>query len=863
MWKTCACLVMLLVLTGIAAEQVISDFETLEGWRGLVPDREVVREGTQSGLWADAVAVNSVSLEGPLDFSGYRGMRLWIHSSAANGQRIDLLAFSRTLALDYFQWRFTLDWTGWRELVVPFYAFWPVRSPAGWDKIDRFTISASWDDTPREDTVLRLDSFRLTNDVPPEYRDLLTNRELIEALDLDRPGLEEVRARAEAEQWDEAAGALLAFYEGLTEARHMTDPAQPQPPPNPDYNTARADRVLNHEFSFYHSDYYHLGETIDWTANPVNDREWPTALNRHGDLATLTRAWWHTGDDRYAEGAASFLRQWIAAARVTSVKRADVYWSTLNTAIRLTVWPEAWTRLLKAEAFDAEIRLQMLKMFYHQAEYLTEHHGGGNWLVTESRALLGVALLLPEFTRAAVWEQTALGRLGREIETQTYPEGAQYELTPHYHLVCIGGFVTPVHLMRRNGRDMPPEYLERLEKMYEYLMYVSKPDRHIPMLNDSDHNNIQRLMADGAALFGREDMRYIATDGAKGDEPAPASLAMTFAGQYVMRSDWSSDALYLIFDAGPYGIGHQHEDKLNVDIHAYGSDLILDPGRFTYGDPKWRSFFLETVGHNLILVDGAGQNRRRSPRETWVATAPMPVTWASCDAFDYARGDYDEGFGRDGAGRVTHTRAVWFVKPAFWVVADFLRPDADTEHEYQALWHFGRGEARADGHTVVFSGETAGMRVTPALPESAQVEITEGREDPPQGWISYWYGEKHPAPTAVYTFAGGAVDLPTVLYPFPGRDDPEPAVGPLEVEGGTGVRVSTPAGAHAVVFAAPGAATVRWNGYESDAEAFALAFGPEGGVTAAHMAAGTFLRGPGGLSIEHEQPVETAEWRPN
>lgn len=848
MWKPCASLLMLVMLTGGAAERVLSDFETLEGWTGLEPDREIVREGAQSGLWADAVAVNSVSFEGPLDFSDYRGIRLWMHSSAANGQRIDLLAFSRTQGLDYFQWRFSLDWTGWRELVVPFYAFWPVRSPAGWHKVDRFTISASWDDVPQPTTVLRLDGFRLTNDVPPEWLDMLSNQELIEALDLERPGLEEVRARAEAEQWDEAAEALLAFYEHLTEARHMTDPAQPQPPPNPDYNTARADRALNHEFAFYRSDYYHVGDPIDWEANPVNDREWPTALNRHGDLVTLARAWWHTGDDRYAAGAAEFLRQWIAAAGVTGVMRRDVYWSTLNTGIRMTVWPEAWTRLLKAEVFDPDVRLQMLKMFYHQAEYLTANHGGGNWLVTESQGLLGVALLFPEFTRAAAWEEAALGRLVREIQAQTYPEGAQYELTPHYHLVCINSFVRPVHLMRRNDRDMPPEYLERLEKMYEYLMLVSKPDRHIPMLNNSDHNNIQGLMRDGAALFGREDMRYIATDGAEGDEPDQTSLAMTWAGQYVMRTDWSPEALYLIFDAGPYGAAHQHEDKLNVDIHAYGSDLILDPGRYTYGDPKWSGFFVGTVGHNLILVDGQGQNRRRSPRETWIATGPMPVTWASSETFDYARGHYDEGFGRDSATRVTHTRAIWFVKPAFWVVADFLRPEGNTEHEYQALWHFGRGETRVEeGHAVVFSGETAGIRVAPALPQDAQVEIIEGREDPPQGWISYWYGEKHPAPTAVYSFSGAAVDLPTVLYPFPREEDPAPEIETLDVDGGVGVRVRTASGEHVVVFAAPGSETVRWNGYESDAEAFALTYGPEGDIAAAQCAGGSYLRGPDGI----------------
>ncbi len=860
----CALLAVTLVVASAAMgdELVLSDFESLEGWKGLEPDTETVKEGKQSGFWADASEVHSVSLAGPWDWSEFGGIRLWMHSSVANGQRIDLIAHSKTVGFDYFQYYFRLDWTGWKELVIPFYVFGKVRQPAGWQKIDSFAISASWGDTPRKDTILRLDDLRLTDDIPSPLRDPMTNRELIEALDLERDGLEAVKDLAEEQKWDEAAGALLDYYRDLREVRYFLDPNEEQPAPNPKYNTSRADHVLKHEFSFYNSDYYFVGEQIDWEADPVSDREWPTALNRHGDLRTLARTWWYTGEDKYAQEAANFLHQWIAAARVPNFSARNVYWSTLNTASRLSAWPEAWIRLLRADGFPDEVRLEMLKMFWHQAEYLTINHGGGNWLVSESKALLGVALLFPEFSRAQVWETEALERLNREIAHQTYPGGAQFELTPHYHLVCVGGFTQPLDLMRVNGRDMPAEYQERLEKMYEYIMYVSKPDRHIPMLNDADHNNIQSLMRKGASLFEREDMQFIGADGAEGAQPEQVSVAFTWAGQYVMRSDWSSEALYLLFDAGPFGAGHQHEDKLNVDIHAYGSDLILDPGRFTYAGNEWRRFFQKSVGHNLILVDGGGQMRRASPRETFNATGPMPVTWASTADFDYARGKYDEGFDAEGQPQVTHTRAIWFVKPKYWVIADFLRPEDGDEHEYQMLWHFGAGEATVEENAVRFVGETAGIQVAPQMP-GPEAQIIVGQEEPPQGWISYWYGKKQPAPTAIYKFAAAAADIPTVLYPFPGSQAPAVEVTNLEVEGGVGVTVQGEDGWRAIIFAAPDAEVVRWNAFESDAEAFALHYAPNNELTAAYLASGSYLRGPDGLSIENAQRQASAEWRPD
>ena len=33
-----------------------------------------------------------------------------------------------------------------------------------------------------------------------------------------------------------------------------------------------------------------------------------------------------------------------------------------------------------------------------------------------------------------------------------------------------------------------------------------------------------------------------------------------------MRSGWDRKALFLGFEVGPFGAGHQHEDKLSIEI---------------------------------------------------------------------------------------------------------------------------------------------------------------------------------------------------------------------------------------------------------------------------------------------------------
>ena len=127
----------LLCCCGLADEVVLSDFESLAGWSGLVPDLEVVKQGKQSGFWADASAVHGVSNNSlRRDWSTHRGIKLWVHSTAANGQQVDVIAMSKTAGMDYFQWRFRLNWTGWKMLTIPFYQFWTVRQVAGWNSID-------------------------------------------------------------------------------------------------------------------------------------------------------------------------------------------------------------------------------------------------------------------------------------------------------------------------------------------------------------------------------------------------------------------------------------------------------------------------------------------------------------------------------------------------------------------------------------------------------------------------------------------------------------------------------------------------------------------------------------------------------
>jgi len=584
-----------------------------------------------------------------------------------------------------------------------------------------------------------------------------------------------------------AAAALKAHFRQRQTPVYVTDRfSRPQPDPN--YDAGGAQKVLRREFTFVGKPYT-LTHDIDWNANPLDDAEWPIELNRHGTWVTLARAYWSTGDETYAEDFAYQVADWLADnPRPASPREARWTWRTLECGIRLGgTWNEVLFRFIDSDRFTPELVCGMLEAMCQQADYLTHFGGGGNWLVCEKSALVTMGIVYPEFTDSSAWLKAGWDTLSHELQTQVCPDGAQIELTPHYHSATLSSFRSAYDTADLNHAPIPPEYRDRMRLMYEYLMYVVKPDGFIPMFNDSDHGNMRGWMRDGASRFDRQDMLYVATGGKEGTPPDGPSHAFPWAGQYVMRSGWTTDDVYLAIDAGPYGYGHQHEDKLTVDVWGYGQEMILDPGRYTYAGGKWRSYFLSTLSHPTMLVDGGGQNRRATPRETWVAHEPRENRWVSNPDLDFVAGSYEDGY--PGADDVIHVRKVLFVKPSYFVVSDLLLPRATPggEHEATVQWQLARagaqlGQATLAVHSV---GPSANVLVQPASPDDLTVSLHEGEEDPPAGWVAWSLHQalKEPATLVRYSRKGAPpLQFDTVILPYKGEQPPALQVKRLPTE---------------------------------------------------------------------------------
>jgi hypothetical protein len=158
---------------------------------------------------------------------------------------------------------------------------------------------------------------------------------------------------------------------------------------------------------------------------------------------------------------------------------------------------------------------------------------------------------------------------------------------------------------------------------------------------------------------------------------------------------------------------------------------------------RWRSYFKNSASHNVILIDGMGQNDAGGGTNLAKRNHMQ-------QEFDYVRGDYTRGFGKISAA--AHSRAVVYLRGLCWIVFD--RVTLDQPRTVTALWHFHPDcTVTTDGLSAASTDEGKGnLRIIPAGGPGWKLDIVKGQETPTiQGWYSPTYNVKRPNATAVYS----------------------------------------------------------------------------------------------------------------
>ncbi len=574
---------------------------------------------------------------------------------------------------------------------------------------------------------------------------------LFAAFDLSAPGLQAVKAAVGAQDWTTAKAALCAYLRKrpntpLTTTQDKAEPSEP-------FNGDVANLVVQGLVPRGPNTPSPIGK-IDWHFDGSNPPTKPayvaslrTTLNRMQFWNVLGEAYQKTSDEKYAKTWVSQMRKWVTEQpRPTQAPNRELgksSWLTIDAGLRMSgSWPRAYQNFLHSPSFTNDDLIVFVKSCYEHGQYLRQFASFSNWLTMEMNGLYSLGCWFPEFKAAKDWRSFAAQKLYDDQKIQFLPDGAQEEGTPGYHNIAVSQILGLYDRAELAGRtnELPPDYRASLERAYDYELFLMAPDRTQPKLNDSGAGDTIGPLRRASRMFPqRKDFLWVATGGKQGAPPTKTSHAFNNVGYFALRSGWETDANYLVFDVGPLGYAHIHQDKLNVVLWAYGRPVLFDSGGGAYDDSIWRKWGVDTFSHNTVLVDGKPQRRQTKNKEANISRVPLTDTrWTTTATFDFAGGMYQDGYGEVEDKIAVHVRRVLFLKPDIFVVADTLTPRDAAEHTYEARWHLLSTQTVTDKTTKAVTTKDANisnLSVVPMLAENLDVRAVSAQMTPELlGW---------------------------------------------------------------------------------------------------------------------------------
>ena len=614
----------------------------------------------------------------------------------------------------------------------------------------------------------------LTGSVSAKAEKETVNKEAFELLDLDRPGLEEVKAQYKKGKLKKAAEALLNYYrqrKGIV---------------NPDIDLNKisvsqrdqkwADDAMEHTF-FVHDGYqpsFNYGKDINWKYWPVKDNELRWQLHRHKWFTPMGKVYQKTRDEKYAiEWKAEFL-DWIKKNPLVDVsmdqfemkdnknladdvENARFAWRPLEITHRLQDQISQFTLFLPSPNFTPEFLTEFLWNYYRHANYTLHHYSAkGNHLLFEAQRMFFAGTFFPEFKDAKTWQQSGIDILNREIKKQVYPDGGQFELDPHYHLACIEIFMRAIEIARANNNmaAIPQSYIDTVEKMIEFYENVSFPDYSIPCFSDARVGNpdveIRNYRKWSKLFTDNPTIKWFATRGREGSKPAYLSHGALNTGFFTFRNGWTRNSLVMVLKAGPKGEWHAQPDNGTFCIWLNGKNLFPDSGSYIYAGPgkvqEERDWFRSTPQHNTLTLDDKNLESTESKTLLWQPEGNEQVLVTENQSYK----------------NLKHRRTVFFVDQKFFVIVDEALGSATGKLNLHYL--LTNGATTVDNATgTIRSQYNPGANVMIQCSGSQKLDLKQT-----EGFYSVAYRKKTARPNFVYSTdkkSDAPVRFVTVIYP--------------------------------------------------------------------------------------------------
>lgn len=496
-------------------------------------------------------------------------------------------------------------------------------------------------------------------------------KESFDIINLNYPGLEKVHQAVLDKKYNEAAKELLEYYRKRSTVKHpefnVADRAAFVGKPIEAAEQEKADNALIHKFK-PHGGYgfFDYGKDIDWQYWPIKDDEIRWQLHRVTWWQSMGLAYRSSGDEKYAKEWVFQFRDWVRKNPFGHSKENDrIAWRPLEVSLRVLGLPSSFNLFVNSPNFSPAFLMEFLSSYNQQAGYIlphsTEH---GNHLLFAAQSVLFAGAFFPELKNAGSWRRDGIGVLNTQIKKQIYPDGAQFELSPVYHVAAIEIFLSAYNAAKMAGleKEFPESYLQIIERMIMATINYTFPDYNNPMFGDSfpvDKDLRIKQFANWSKIFPQNDViKYFATDGKEGKIPSYLSKGLSTSGFYTFRNGWDKKSTVMVLKASPPGEFHAQPDNGTFELWVKGRNFTPDAGCYIYGGDaevmRLRNAYRQTRVHSTLTLDNANMVITKAQLNKW-------ATGKNIDILTYTNPSYSD---------LNHRRSVLFIDKKYFLIID-------------------------------------------------------------------------------------------------------------------------------------------------------------------------------------------------
>lgn len=519
--------------------------------------------------------------------------------------------------------------------------------------------------------------------LPPEKPNDVINERVFELINLDYPGLENVKAFYEEGKHYYAAHALLKYYQNRGEVV------------NPNVNLVGtlanatdisiADQALDYRFyirnfseskeggkDVYYSFKGEEGINWDYVPEEIKDQEFAYQKQRHQWMVPQAKTYRATKDEKYILSWKDVYGNWLKTYPTADANDKDMVWHGLQPASRVLDQVDLFQYYIQSKNFTPEWLSVFLPAFFDHVVCVEKgyYKDTSNIYLTQVASVISAGILMPEFTKSEEWLKSGMDKISKQVEVQFLADGVQNELDPSYHLSAIADFYDIYKLAQANNKlDLfPASYIPSLHKAARFVMDITYPDYSLDNFNDTRASSYSKSVLlknfrRYAEMFPEDqEILWMATEGKQGKTPTELFQAYTASGYYMMRSNWgpTSTVMVLKNQVNPGNKWHSQPDNGTFGIYRNGRNFFPDAGVYSYGGSSVsnadRAKFAATKMHNTLTMLSAnikpGFMNGKLLKQEDKGKVSLFVT---------ENKSYDS---------LSHRRAVFFVNKEFFVLVD-------------------------------------------------------------------------------------------------------------------------------------------------------------------------------------------------